>query len=155
MLEDGNLLGASNHPSGPIVASYPESNPSGVAVRPPDYQHFRYRRRMILSTPRADDVRSIALSQLGKGFDNSSLRDFVNDRFPDERDWRLDDHWFCAELVVWAMETAGMFDGPLRWPKNRVSPTDVLLLLLLDHRWLNRDTFWLPIPNLVLGPDET
>lgn len=104
---------------------------------------------------RANDVREIALSQLGKPFDNSALKDFLSDSFPGERDWRLDDHWFCAELVVWAMETAAMWGGPLHWPKNRVSPTDILMLMLTDARWRNAETFWQPIPGLSLGPGET
>ena len=126
------------------------------AQRPVDYQEFAYRRQMILATERADDIRRIAVSQLGKSFDNSAIKDFVSDSFPGLRDWRLTDSWFCAELAVWAMETGGYW-GPNRlpWPKNRVSPTDILLMLLNDARWTNREEFWLPIPGLVLGPHET
>lgn len=109
---------------------------------------------MVIQTRRADDIRALALSQLGKSFDNGSLRDFISDKFPGERDWRLDDHWFCAELVMWAMEAGYLWDGPLAWPKNRVSPTDILMVMLADSRWLNKDTFWQPIPGLVLGNHE-
>ena len=154
VLEDGNLLGASNNPVAPTVDQYPLSNAAGVAVRPPCYQAFRYRRQMVIVTPRAADVRLLALTQLGKGFDNGSLKEFISDSFPGERDWRLDDHWFCAELVVWAMEAANIFDGDISWPKNRVSPTDILLLMLTDRRWVNKATFWQPIPGLTLGPNE-
>ena len=57
---------------------------------------------------------------------------------------------------MWAMEM-GYFWGPppLPWPKNRVSPTDILMMCLSDKRWLNKETFWNPIPGLVLGPGET
>jgi hypothetical protein len=57
---------------------------------------------------------------------------------------------------VWSMET-GYFWGPppIQWPKNRVSPTDILMLLLCDPRWVNKDSFWLPVPGLTLGPNET
>jgi hypothetical protein len=126
-----------------------------VAVRPPEYQQFRYRRQMVIATPRAEDVRALALSQLGKKFDNSSLKDFASDKFPGDRDWRLRDSWFCAELVIWAMESAFVFDGALSWPKNRVSPTDILLLFLNSPMWRNKASFWLPIPGLILGPNET
>ena len=96
------------------------------------------------------------VSQLGKDFDNSSLRDFISDSFPGQRNWRLQDNFFCAELVVWSMEVGGFWGAKsLLWPKNRVSPTDICLMLLNDDRWINRDSFWLKIPGLELGPNET
>lgn len=149
-LEDGNLLGASDFPTAPVI----RGNPSGVAIRPPNYQKYGYRRRMILATHRADDIRAIACTQVGKKFDNGALRGFLADRFPGERDWRLDDCWFCAELIVWAMEVGQFWEQRLVWPKNRVSPTDILLLCLTDSRWINRDTFWEPIPGLTLDEGE-
>lgn len=152
LMKDGTLLGASNSPG--VV--YIHGNPCGVANRPFDYQKFKYRRQMILATERADDIRRLAVTQLGKGYDTGSLWDMISDAFPGQRDWRLNDCWFCSELVLWAMET-GHFWGPkpLQWPKNRVSPTDLLLMLIHDERWLNKDAFWQPIPGLVLGPGET
>ena len=151
VMPDGSLVGASNSPNAPVI----EGNPGGVARRPPDYQHFRYRRRMILETDRAEDIRRIWCSQIGKDFDNSALKDFISDRFPGYRDWRLDDHWFCAEGILWSLETGGLWAPvPLIWPKNRSSPTDILILLLMDRRWINRDIFWDPVPGLPLGPGE-
>ncbi len=146
------MLGASDQgPKSPCVAG----NPQGVAIRPPDYQRFAYRRQMILETDRADDVIAIAKSQLGKAFDKGSMKDFISDAFPGERNWRLDAHWMCSELIMWALETAQFFwPKTLEWPKNRVSPTDILLVLLMDDRWLNRETFWLPIHGLKLDPGE-
>jgi hypothetical protein len=156
VLEDGNLLGASNSPLAPVVSEiYPKSLASGVAVRPPNYQKFKYRRCMILETDRATDIRRIALSQNGKIFDNTVLKDFLSDSFPGARNWRINDSWFCAELVVWAMEVGGFWPHPLEWPKNRISPTDILLLCLCDSRWVNRETFWQPIPGLKLEQGET
>lgn len=152
VMKDGTLLGASDSPDAPHI----HGNPRGVAQRPFNYQEFAYRRQMVLLTDRADDIRRIAVSQLNKGFDNSALKDFVSDAFPGMRDWRLTDSWFCAELVVWSMEVGGFWGAKiLPWPKNRVSPTDILLMLLNDDRWLNRETFWKPIPDLPLGPHET
>lgn len=151
MMPDGNMLGASNSPAAPIIAG----NPGGVALRPPDYQKFAYRRRMLLDTHRGDDVRAIAMTQLGKGFDNGALKDFLSDKFPGARDWRLDDHWFCAEYILWACDVGGMWaPRTLQWPKNRASPTDLLLMFLMDDRWINREQFWEPVPGLKLDPSE-
>jgi hypothetical protein len=151
LMKDGTLIGASDSPNAPFI----HGNPRGVAQRPFNYQEFAYRRQMVLATHRADDIRRIWVSQLGKGFDNSALKDFISASFPGRRDWRLTDDWFCAEGVVWAMETGGYWGSkPLQWPKNRVSPTDILLMLLNDDRWLNRETFWEPIKGLQLGPHE-
>jgi hypothetical protein len=151
-LEDGNLLGASDNASAPVVYG----NPRGVAVRPPNYQRFAYRRQMKLATPLADDIRKVLLTQVGKGFDNSSLKEFISDKFPGTRNWRLDSHWFCAELIPWAEEVCGYWFPlvQLPWPKNRFSPTDILILHLTDPRWVNRDVFWDPVPGLKLDPGE-
>jgi hypothetical protein len=150
VMKDGNLLGASDYQDAPVISG----NARGVAIRPPDYGPFAYRRQMQIKTPRADDVINVAATQLGKHFDNGSLWDMISDHFPGQRDWRMDDSWFCAELVLWAMEASAVFGGPLRWPKNRVSPTDILMLFLTDARWVNRDQFWHPVPGLKLGPNE-
>jgi hypothetical protein len=154
-LDDGSLVGASNSPEAPVI----RGNPNGVAVRPPNYQLFGYRRRMVLETPRAKDIENLWLSQVGKDFDTSFIWDFASDKWPGSRDWRLTDRWVCAEGITWSMETAGFWaddfpDGKLPWPKNRVSPTDLLLVLLTDPRWINRDTFWEPVPGLKLDPGE-
>jgi hypothetical protein len=152
VMKDGTLLGASDSPKAPHI----HGNPRGVASRPFDYQRFAYRRQMVIATPRADDIRRLAVTQLGKRFDNSGLRDFASDSFPGKRDWRLDECWFCAELCMWSMETCYLWGTPpMPWPKNRVSPTDIIMIMLSDERWINRDEFWLPIPGLVLGPGET
>ncbi len=154
VMDDGSLLGASNSPRAPII----RGNPGGVALRPHNYLDpyggFAYRRRMILRTDRAADICAIALTQLGKPFDGGFIRDLLSDRFPGARDWRLKDHWWCGEFVAWAMEAGDLWDGQLNWPKNRLSPTDLCLVLLTDKRWINRDTFWQPVPGLVLGKGE-
>jgi hypothetical protein len=151
MMKDGSLVGASNSPYAPYI----HGNPLGVASRPMDYQKFAYRRQMVLETDRAEDIRRMAVTQLGKEYDNGSMWDFMGDNFPGQRDWRLTESWFCSELATWSMEM-GHFWGPERllWPKNRVSPTDLLLMCIHDARWVNRDSFWEPIPGLVLGEGE-
>lgn len=152
LLPDGNCLGASDQgPNSPCI----KGNPQGVAIRPPNYQTFGYRRDMILKTDLADAIITHTLMQLGKPFDSSALWDFLADDFPGERDWKDPDSWFCAELKAATMDMGGLF-GPrkLMWPKNRVSPTDLLLLLMFDERWINRDSFWAPIEKLTLDPGE-
>jgi hypothetical protein len=153
LMKDGSLLGASNDPAAPFI----HGNPSGVATRPPDYQLFAFRRQMILDTERADDIRRLAVTQLGKKYDNSAMWSFIDDKFPGVRDWRLNESWFCSELIMWAMEMGHYWGSPkaVMWPKNRVTPTDLLLMCIHDTRWVNRDTFWQPVPGLVLGPGET
>ena len=151
LMKDGTMLGASDSPDAPFI----HGNPRGVAQRPFDYQQFAYRRQAIIATPRGDDIRRMAVTQIGKPFDKSSLRDFASDAFPGKRDWRLDENWFCAELIFWSMEAAYFWGAPpVPWPKNRVSPTDILMMLLTDARWLNKETFWDPVPGLVLGEHE-
>lgn len=151
VLDDGSLLGASDNAQAPVL----KGNPRGVAIRPPDYQAFGVRRRMVIKTDKADAIVNCALTQLGKPFDSSALHDFFNDAFPGVRDWQENGRWFCAELVIWAFETGGYWlPTELLWPKNRVSPTDIFLIFLMDSNWSNRDTFWSPIHNLVLGLKE-
>lgn len=152
LLEDGNLLGASDQgPHSPCIAG----NPQGVAIRPPNYQKFGKRRDMILRTDRADDVINAAKTQLGKPFDSSGLWEFLGDKPPGERDWRNVEAWFCAEHKVWSCEEGRLWSNKLAWPKNRITPTDLLLLFLQDDRWENRETFWDPIPGLKLDEGET
>ena len=98
---------------------------------------------MVITTPLADVIREVAKSQLGKPFDNSALYGFFSDALPSERDWHISDTWFCSELVVWAFESAGYWrPSPAVWPKNRISPSDMLMIFLFDPNWRNRDTFW-------------
>jgi hypothetical protein len=162
------LLGASSMGDGtPCI----EGNPNGVAIRPWNYEEFGYRRRMILKTDLADRIYARAATQLGKPFDNGALKDFLSSKFPGARDWRDTGKWFCAEFGVWCEEQEGYFApelaawapdwydnttvGQLAWPKNRISPTDMLMLHVVDPRWVNRETFWEPIPDLPLERWET
>jgi hypothetical protein len=110
---------------------------------------------MVIKTDKADAIVAAATSQLGKPFDSRSLKGFLSAKFPGIRDWRDPDSWFCAELVVWAFERAGYWKNPpLPWPKNRVSPTDTLLLFLTDDNFVNAGTFWEPIVGLKMEPWE-
>jgi hypothetical protein len=154
LLSDGNLLGASDQgPHAPFIVG----NPEGVAIRPPNYQRFGYRRDMIIETDRADDIIAAAKSQLGKPFDPSALWGFLDDKPPGVRDWRNITHWFCAEHSTWSCEEGGLWLPLIKQliiSKDRVTPADLILLFATDPRWINRETFWQPIPGLVLDPGE-
>jgi hypothetical protein len=156
VLENGNVLGASDQgPLSPCV----HGSPLGVAIRPPDYQLFGIRRQLVLRTDKAALILDFAYSQLGKPFDNSALHNFLSPELPGTRDWRSPEKWFCSELALCAIEASGYFapvlgKAQLPVPKNRVSPNDLLEILLLDSNWENRDTFWDRIPGLKLDPGE-
>ena len=73
-------------------------------------------------------------------------------RIPVDRDWRDESAWFCSELKAWCLEDAGFFPYTLLISKNRVTPADLLLMV---NPWvINGETFWQPIPGLVLGASE-
>jgi hypothetical protein len=149
MLPNGNLLGSSDQgANSPCI----EGNPKGVAIRPPNYQVWGVRRRMIIRTDKADAIIDAAMSQLGKPFDKDAMYQFIG-KWP-TRDWRDSGKWFCAELCTWATEQGGYWNEKLIWPKNRVSPTDYLLIFLVDPNFINVDTFWHQIPGLKLDPGE-
>jgi len=111
------LLGASN-------PGYPD--PGGVQLRAPNYHKMIKRRRITLMTDKADKIVELLASQIGKEFDEEAL---VRALDTNPRNWRLKNKWFCAELVLWALEEAGFFPYPLVGTKNRVTPGDLLLIL--------------------------
>jgi len=124
------LLGASNAPYCPILASYPPGNASGVALRPPNCERMDVMRqaRINVTQDQKDQVEQYCKQQLGKPFDKSALKakiflsgDFTN------RDWREPDKWYCAELVARAFEIANILVIP--GVKNRVTAGDLILLL--------------------------
>ncbi len=156
VLDDGSLLGASDQ--GPLSPCL-KGSPLGVAIRPANYQAFGMRRQMILKTDKADAILAFAFGQLGKPFDRTALHNFLSPALPGARDFRAPDTWFCSELILCSLESGGYFlpilgKSQLPVPKNRVSPNDLLEILLLDPNWVNRDSFWEPVPNLKLDPGE-
>lgn len=157
LLEDGSCLGASNNRDGPVISG----NPRGVAIRPPDYQSFGIRRRMVLETPQADAILAFAKLQLGKPFDSGALspKIFLADPFlgsVESRNWHDPNQWFCAELVVCSFEEGAYWGPGVKVPiyKNRVTPADAYLLHMMDPNFVNRETFFDPIPDLKMGPYE-
>lgn len=149
VLPNGNLLGSSNSPKAPIITG----NAGGVAVRPPEYQEFGIRRiaEVLASEAIETSFLNLAVSQLGKPFDDKALHAFLDGDVTLPRDWRQDDLWFCSEYITWCLEGAGLWSYTLLLPKNRISPADLLLLL---NPLMNTDTFWLPPEGLNFGPKE-
>jgi hypothetical protein len=150
VLEDGNLLGASDSPKAPFI----EGNPCGVAIRPPDYQPFAIRRMAHIYVPARVEARfyEILRSQLGEPFDNSAMHAVFSSQTDADRDWKDESAWFCSELKAWTFEEAGAFDVLPLISKKWVTPPD--LLLMISHIVANAETFFFTIPGLVLGPHE-
>jgi hypothetical protein len=150
VLPDGTLLGASDSPKAP----YLQGNPDGVAIRPPDYQPFATRRQAHLrcSPEVEENFLAVAKSQLGEPFDNTAMHAVFSSRPNTGRDWRDADAWFCSELFAWCLEASGFFGWELAISKDRVTPPD--LILITNFALVNVDTFFNPIPGLVLGPHE-
>ena len=151
------LLGASNSPGSPVIVG----SPRGVAIRTADYQSFGIRRRVSLKTDRADAILAFAREQIGKPFDTGALspRVFLSDPFygaVESRDWRHPDKWFCAEMAVCSLEEGGYWGEGAKLPikKNRITPADLHLMLLMDCHVSNRDTMMYPIQNIKMGDHE-
>lgn len=154
---DYALLGASSMPGGDVISG----NTNGVAIRPYDYLSFGIRRRMILQTDRADAILEKAKTQIGKPFDSGALspKVFLSDPYYGEvesRDWRDPSMWFCAEYVVCMLED-GAYWGPdvkVSIKKNRVTPADLTMVLIMDPNLQNRNTWLDPVPEIAMGPYE-
>ncbi len=146
------LLGASNNPSAPIIYG----NPCGVAVRPPDYQSFGIRRRMVLTTDRANAILDYAKAQVGKPFDAGAIHPkvFLADPLKAQpRDWREPSKWFCMELIIVSCEKGGLWgDGVLiPYDKDRITPADGYMIFMMAPYFMNRATFFDPLHTLKMG----
>jgi hypothetical protein len=150
VMANGNLLGASDSPHAPFI----EGNPCGVAIRPPDYQPFAIRRIAHLYVPTRVEARfdELMRSQLGKPFDSRAMHAVFKPDNMGQRDWKDTTAWFCSEFKTWGSEESGMLDVLPLVSKDRVTPADYLLIV--SHLVSNAETFWQPIPGLVLGPHE-
>ena len=98
----------------------------GVKLRTANYARFA--RVLRVAIPAADDVSArfyaFLNAQLGKPYDFEAIAAFALDR-----DWRKPDSWFCSELVAAALQAAGWFAHPLATASNRITPSDLLLVL--------------------------
>ena len=111
VLPDGSLLGAR---SDKIM-----SIPSGVQVRPPDYERWeRVERISVEVTPEQySKAMGFAFDQVGKPYDYISIFGFLVNR-----NWRDEDAWFCSELQIAIIERADVFKFPLMVKANKIDP---------------------------------
>ena len=112
IMPDGTLLGARAD--------------GGVRRRLKDYARFS--RALRVELPATDDVAAkfyaFLTAQLGKPYDFEAIAAFVVGR-----NWQKPDSWFCSELVAAALQAAGWFAHPLATATNRITPSDLLLVL--------------------------
>jgi len=111
VLPDGSLLGARDDAIG--------GQPPGVWIRPAGYSPWI--RRVVIEIPCTPAQEAIALefahAQIGKPYDRTAILAFVAGR-----DWREEDSWFCCELELAMLETAGLCEK-LYAPLNKIMPT--------------------------------
>jgi hypothetical protein len=124
------LLGASDMPGGMTY----KGNPRGVAIRPYAYQKFGRRHQARMKTPLAPYILEKLESQLGKPFDGSALKAIF---LPWKRDLSVmfdPSRWYCAELVLWALDGVHGPDKQRFFPweivieRNIVTPEDLVLI---------------------------
>jgi uncharacterized protein YycO len=72
-----------------------------------------------------DAFYQFVFSQLGKPYDWKAIVSFGLG----ERDWRSPNSWFCSELMVGALEAAGMLQIPNDMPSWRITPRDAWMLV--------------------------
>ena len=101
ILSDGRLLGArSDHVGG---------MPPGVQIRPAKYANWVEVYRVYLTTAPLPEhlFYEFLVHQLNKPYDKIGIFDFVFGVAHD-RNWRDESAWFCSELIVAALEYAGI-----------------------------------------------
>jgi hypothetical protein len=116
---------------------------------------------MILFTPRVNEILAYAHKQIGKPFDSGALNPkvFLSDPFLgdiESRDWRDPHKWFCAEYSVCCFEQGNYWGDGVKCPmmKNRITPADEFLIFMMDSAFVNRDTFFEPLHDLKMWPNE-
>lgn len=136
VLNGEGLLGASGGPETyKIGENQIYHDPGGVQIRPSEPWPYQIKQTIRVRTDKAEAIRSRARTQIGKPFDNGALYEFLSDK-PGDRDWRDTASWFCSELVIWATELENAFPWQLLVAKNRVSPSDSLIVfnpLIIDE----------------------
>jgi hypothetical protein len=118
VLPNGTLLGAQ-------LASGLGGQPSGVRIRPAGYVPMprRYRATFTVDQGRYDAFMGFLSAQLGKPYDRAAIVAFAVGR-----DWRDDRAWFCSELVVAALEQAGIIPELCVLP-SCITPQDLMLAI--------------------------
>jgi uncharacterized protein YycO len=113
------LLGARSETYHNRAGDISLSIPPGVRIRPANYVGHPKTvvRFSIAATEDQERIFYDFLSrQLGRPYDYEAILGFVFDR-----DWRETDSWICSELVMAALEKAGIIPG-LYLPANRITP---------------------------------
>jgi hypothetical protein len=110
-------------PSGELLGARSDTATPGVAIRRPGYATFS---RVALVAVPATDTQTTAFydflrSQIGKPYDKTAIYAFAFNR-----DWHNKASWFCSELIVVALEWAGIIK-PVTLG-NRLTPNSAFLI---------------------------
>jgi hypothetical protein len=101
----------------------------GVRIRPFAPWPYQATPKVVhLITPVAERVIEIAKGEIGKPFDDTALYAFISDS-PGDRSWDAPNKWFCSELIGYCLKKADFFPYTLLSAKNRITPSDLLLML--------------------------
>ena len=119
VMPDGRLLGARSDVIGGATAA-------GVQIRTPNYEPVSRTQRVTLLMTDDQEKKFYAFlnEQLGKPYDTTAIVAFAMNR-----NWRENDSWFCSELMAAAIEASGWFIRPLSNGVNKITPSDLLLVL--------------------------
>lgn len=99
--------------------------PSGVQIRPKNYHDFSKVKLVGLACTDAQRALydAFLIAQLGKPYDETAIIGLALDR-----DWRNPESWYCVELILAALESAGILPFPISLPCNRSTPDDGYLV---------------------------
>jgi uncharacterized protein YycO len=116
VLPDGKLLGARSDAAGGV---------KGVAIRNAAYE--KWNKVVIFNvfgTPKqVKTAYDIALAQVGKPYDHTAILGFMMNRA-----WMDSDAWYCSELVMAALQQAGII-GELYLAANKITPVAAALAI--------------------------
>ncbi len=121
IMPDGMLLGARSEA---VELGEGRFIPAGVQKRPVGYAPFTKTEHLVFDAGPicAKQFYAFLEAQIGKPYDKVAIAGLVLDR-----DWRNPDRWFCSELAMAALETAGLLH-PISSSVNFISPRDLLIL---------------------------
>ncbi len=121
VLHGGRLLGARSD----VVKSRAGPIPSGVRIRPADYEDFASRVvfELYCTVPQKMRYLTFLQEQIGAPYDKLGIAGFVTGR-----DWRDESAWFCSELVTRGLEVARI-TPTLYIPAFKVTPVACAMLV--------------------------
>lgn len=116
VLPDETLLGSRSTKAGALK--------SGVQIRPKNYQKFK--RVMIIEIDCTDYQANIFYQflkdQIGKPYDKEAIFAFIFNR-----NWNDKSKWFCSELIMAALEEAGI-TSKIYIDVNKITPVALSLI---------------------------